>query len=136
MRSDSIAAVAPTPNVTPMIDVMLVLLCIFMIVTPSLVNGVVAVPPVAENLRPRPIVEDDHTLAIDVNGAFYLDRKPIAVVQLGSALSAIYASRSADRVLYVRADRELTFGQVDAALDVARANGVAVVGLVSEQKRR
>ena len=134
MQADSGTGIVTAPNVTPMIDVMLVLLIIFMVVTPNLLNGVVAEPPLAENLSPRPEDPTDHTLAIDVNGALYLDRRPIALGQLTAALSPLYPEGSTDRVLYVRAHRELLYGRVRSALDAARAGGVAVVGLVSEQK--
>lgn len=134
MHTATASKIAPVPNVTPMIDVMLVLLCIFMIVTPALMSGVIAIPPTAENLKPHPEEITDHTLAIDVNGSLFLDRKPIAEARLREALTALYPAGSANRVLYVRAHRELAFGRVRTALDIAGSSGVAVVGLVSLQK--
>jgi biopolymer transport protein ExbD len=127
--------VAPVPNVTPMIDVMLVLLCIFMIVTPALASGAVAEPPVAENLRPHPDDGTDHTLAIDANGSLFLDRRPISAERLSTALTDLFPAGATARVLYVRAHRELDYGTVRAALDIAGASGVAVVGLISEQRQ-
>jgi biopolymer transport protein ExbD len=119
-----------------MIDVMLVLLCIFMIVTPALANGVVATPPEAEQLRDHPEAPEDHTLALDVNGVMYVDRVRVAEAELGAVLRPLYPPGATDRVLYVRAHRELAYRHVRDVLDVARESGVAVVGLVSEQKRR
>jgi biopolymer transport protein TolR len=136
VHPDQTPRVAPVPNVTPMIDVMLVLLCIFMIVTPALTNGVVATPPEAEQLSDRPEAPEDHTLALDVNGVMYIDRVRVAESELGEVLRRTYPPSATDRVLYVRAHRELEFRHVRNALDVARESGVAVVGLVSEQKRR
>ena len=136
MQSVSEAKVVATPNVTPMIDVMMVLLIIFMVTTPTLLSGVVAQPPVGENLQPRPEEQDDHTLAIDVHGALFLDRKPIATADLGVALAALYPPGADSHVLYVRADRDLRYEHVHDAVMIARASGVAVVGLVSEQKRQ
>jgi len=118
-----------------MIDVMLVLLSIFMIVTPALSSGVVAQPPEAANAASRPDEGVDHTLAIDVNGALFLDRVPIAIECLPAAFVDLFPPDAVGRVLYVRAHRELPFGAVRAALDVAGSSGVAVVGLVSEQRR-
>ncbi len=135
MHAPHAGRIAPVPNVTPMIDVMLVLLCIFMIVTPALANGVVAQPPEAVNLKPHPDEGFDHTLAIDVNGALYLDRQPIALEDLRGILTRLFPADANDRVLYVRAHRELEFGTVRAALDVAGASGVAVVALVSELRQ-
>jgi Biopolymer transport protein ExbD/TolR len=71
MRDVSEVRIVAAPNVTPMIDVMLVLLIIFMVVTPSLLSGVVAEPPQSENFKARPEIETDHTLAIDAGGALY-----------------------------------------------------------------
>jgi biopolymer transport protein ExbD len=134
MQTSSGGGIAPVPNVTPMIDVMLVLLCIFMIVTPAIAHGVVAEPPRAENLKPHPEEPTDHTLAIDVAGRYFLDRKAITPTQLGAALASLFPAGSDDRVLYVRAHRELRYAGVEAALEIARNNGVSVVGLVSQSR--
>jgi biopolymer transport protein ExbD len=131
----SSGSIVSTPNVTPMIDVMLVLLIIFMVVTPSLLFGVHAEPPVAENLKPRAPEEGDHTLAMDAFGELFLDAKPIARDRLPAALTALYPRESPNRVLYIRAHKELPFGAVSDAIEVARTSGVAVAGLVAEQKR-
>jgi len=71
-------AVQSTPNVTPMVDVMLVLLIIFMVVAPALLAGFNADPPQAQNIKDHP--EDDQTdqvLGIDKDGNYYLNKKPI-----------------------------------------------------------
>lgn len=134
MHAESAGKVSAAPNVTPMIDVMLVLLCIFMIVTPTLLNGPVADPPRAENLLPRPELQTDHTLAIDITGALYLDKRPISVANLKEALTTLYPTGVEDRVLYVRAHRDLPYGTVRDALEIARMSGVVVAGLVSEKR--
>jgi len=130
----SASAVASTPNVTPMIDVMLVLLIIFMVVAPALISGIVAEPPRALNLRSHPDESGDHTLAIDVTGAFFLDRHPISVANLGAALASLYPATSSNRVLYVHADKNIAYSRVLDAIEVARKQGVAVLGLISEHK--
>jgi biopolymer transport protein TolR len=136
MHPISESRVVAAPNVTPMIDVMMVLLIIFMVVTPTLLSGVIAEPPVGENLQPRPEDERDHTLAIDIHGAYFLDKRPIRLEDLRPALAALYPATAENRVLYVRAHRELRYRNVVEALEIARGSGVAVVGLVSEQRRR
>ena len=136
MHADSRHTVAPVPNVTPMIDVMLVLLCIFMIVTPALSAGVDAEPPQGEHLRPHPDDGGDHTLAIDASGRLYLDRRGITAAELPKALAGLVPASASDRILFVRAHRTLDFGTIRAALDVASASGVAVVGLVAEEPPR
>jgi biopolymer transport protein TolR len=119
------------PNVTPMIDVMLVLLIIFMLVTPAIVNGMRAVPPSAAHVRAHPEEEADHTLGIDRDGTFYLDRRPVPAAQLAERLRTLYAG-SADRVLYLRADRDLGYAVVRDAMEIARGSGVRVIGMVAE----
>jgi biopolymer transport protein TolR len=130
----SSSAVQSTPNVTPMIDVMLVLLIIFMVVTPALLAGFTADPPQAVNLKDHPTDEEqDHVLGLDKDGNYYLDKKPIAFEQVAPALKAIYSTRD-DHVMYLKADKGLPYAKVLDAMDIATHNDVRVVGLISEQK--
>src|SRR5215212_3739021 len=93
-------SVASTPNVTPMIDVMLVLLIIFMVVTPALLAGFQADPPQAVNLKDHP--EDsnlDQVLGIDKDGNYYLNKRPIRTADVGPMLKQIYEARTEDKIL-------------------------------------
>jgi biopolymer transport protein ExbD len=128
-------AVQSTPNVTPMIDVMLVLLIIFMVVTPALLAGFAATPPQAVNLKDHP--EDanlDQVLGIDRDGKYYLNKKPIRTEDVGPMLKQIYDARTEDKILYLKADKGLDYSKVLDALDLAAKNGVRVTGLISEQR--
>jgi biopolymer transport protein TolR len=129
-------AVQSTPNVTPMIDVMLVLLIIFMVVTPALLAGFTAEPPRAVNLKDHPEdTENDHVLGIDVGGRYYLDKKLYNKDDLGGLIKAIYtAPGREDFTMYLRAHNEVTYAQVEDAMDIAMKNGVRVMGLIGEQK--
>jgi len=129
-------AVQAVPNVTPMIDVMLVLLVIFMVTAPAMLDGVRATPPAAENSQNRPEQQEDQVLGIDGTGAFYLNKRRIEKGFLPAALRTIYSARTTDHILYVRADKSLHYGIVLDALDVAAKNGVAVVGMISERPIR
>ena len=129
-----VRSIVATPNVTPMIDVMLVLLIIFMVVAPALISGIVVDPPKAANLRDHPEEGADHTLALDALGTYYLDRKKIETQALGPAIAALYPPSSLDRVLYLRAHKDLAYATVLEAMEVARENGVTVVGMISERK--
>jgi biopolymer transport protein TolR len=122
------------PNVTPMIDVMLVLLIIFMVVTPALLAGFNAVPPQGVNLKDHPEDEADQVLGIDAQGVYYLNKKPIRKEDLPDQLKAIYDARTEDKILYVKAHKDIEYAKVLDALDVASRNGVRVVGMISEQK--
>jgi biopolymer transport protein TolR len=123
------------PNVTPMIDVMLVLLIIFMVVTPALLAGFNAVPPTGQNLKDHPEdAENDQVLGIDRDGNYYLNKKPISKDAIEKEIKRIYDARTTDKVMFLKADKELEYSKVVDATDMASKNGVRVVGLVGEQK--
>src|SRR6476620_10100296 len=128
--------VASTPNVTPMIDVMLVLLIIFMVVTAALLAGFNAEPPVAQNIKDHP--EDDavdQVFGIDKDGNYYLNKKPIKAEDIGTALKRIYVDTPRDDyIMYLKADKNLDYSKVLDAMDLAMKNGVRVVGMISDQK--
>src|SRR5215467_5467728 len=132
----SAGAVQSTPNVTPMIDVMLVLLIIFMVVTPALLAGFNADPPQAQNIKDHP--EDDQTdqvLGIDKDGNYYLNKKPIKKEDVAPALKHIYVDTPRDDyIMYLKADKGLDYAKVLDALDIAMHNGVKVAGLIGDQK--
>jgi len=117
-----------------MIDVMLVLLIIFMLVIPAIDAGFVAVPPVGQNLKPHPEEDDDQVLGIDANGQYFLNKKPIRNNELGSRLHDIFATRTADKILYVKAHKDLNYGKVLDALDIAAHNEVRVTGMITDQR--
>jgi biopolymer transport protein ExbD len=129
-------SVESTPNVTPMIDVMLVLLIIFMVVTPALLAGFNADPPIAQNIKDHP--EDDQTdqvFGIDKDGNYYLNKKPISADQIGPRLKQIYIDTPRDDyIMYLKADKNLDYSKVLDAMDLAMKNGVRVVGMISDQK--
>src|SRR5205814_9744616 len=108
------AGVQSTPNVTPMVDVMLVLLIIFMVVAPALLAGFTADPPQAQNIKDHP--QDDQTdqvLGIDKDGNYYLNKKPIKFDDVGPALKRIYKDTPRDDyVMYLKADKNLDYGKV------------------------
>jgi biopolymer transport protein TolR len=120
------------PNVTPMIDVMLVLLIIFMIVIPALNAGFNAVPPLAQNLKPHPEEDQDQVLGIDANGQYYLNKKPLPNADLADKLKAIYDARQVDKVMYLKAHKDLKYEKVLDAIDVAAHAGVRVTGMISD----
>ena len=126
--------VASSPNVTPMIDVMLVLLIIFMIVTPLINAGFQAVPPIGVNLKSHPEENEDQVLGIDAGGQYYLNKKPIKNETLATQLKTIFDTRTSDKILYVKADKDLDYSKVLDAIDIAAHNGVRVVGAISDQQ--
>jgi biopolymer transport protein ExbD len=130
------SGVQVTPNVTPMIDVMLVLLIIFMVVAPALLAGFNATPPEGINLKDHPEDEQsDQVLGIDRDGQYYLNKKAITNGDLPQLLNQIYSARVEDKILYFKADKELAYSKVLDALDIASKNGVRVIGMISDQRR-
>jgi len=121
------------PNVTPMIDVMLVLLIIFMLVIPAINAGFNAVPPLGQNLKPHPEEDADQVLGIDSEGRYYLNKKPIKNEDLATLLKAIYEARTEDKILFLKAHNQLKYEKVIDALDVAAHNGVRVTGMITDQ---
>jgi biopolymer transport protein TolR len=135
MSAGGSGGIKAEPNVTPMIDVMLVLLIIFMVVTPALLAGFNAVPPTGQNLKDHPEdQENDQVLGIDRDGNYYLNKKPIAKTAIEGEIKRIYSTRQVDKVMYLKADKELVYSKVVDATDMAAKNGVRVVGLIGEQK--
>jgi biopolymer transport protein TolR len=134
MSTSSGGGVKAEPNVTPMIDVMLVLLIIFMIVIPTISAGFNAQPPVGVNLKPHPEEDQDQVLGIAADGQYYLNKSPIKNETLGEKLKQIYDARTVDKILYVKADRNLEYVKVIDALDIAATAGVRVTGLISDQR--
>ena len=122
------------PNVTPMIDVMLVLLIIFMLVVPAISAGFQAIPPQGVNLKPHPEEERDQVLGIDANGQYFLNKAPIPNPELGQRLKTIYENRTEDKLLYVKAHKDLEYSKILDALDIASHNGVAVSGMITDQQ--
>ncbi|HEY4953714.1 MAG TPA: biopolymer transporter ExbD [Gemmatimonadaceae bacterium] len=134
MSTGSSSGIKAEPNVTPMIDVMLVLLIIFMLVVPAINSGFQAIPPQGTNLKPHPEEERDQVLGIDANGQYFLNKKAIPNAQLGELLKGIYANREEDKLLYVKAHRDLEYGKVLDALDIAAHNDVRVTGMITDQR--
>ena len=119
-------------NVTPMIDVMLVLLIIFMIVTPLIAAGFKATLPKGANLDADPEGSEEVVVGIDASGNFFLDGRSIAPDVLKEQLTAIYASRDTNKILYFKADNQLKYGRVQEAVEMARSAGVRVLHTVTE----
>jgi biopolymer transport protein ExbD len=120
-------------NVTPMVDVMLVLLIIFMVVTPALLQGFTATLPQGANLIERPADEARVTLGLDVQGNYYLNRQLIPKDQALVRLQTEFALQPDDKVLFLKAHDDLPYEEVLVAMRIARDAGARVMAAVSEQ---
>jgi biopolymer transport protein ExbD/biopolymer transport protein TolR len=126
-------------NVTPMVDVMLVLLIIFMIVTPLLQQGV------SVNL-PRDMIspEEDGDIAKDTsviiaipdNNSFYIGKEQYPLTELGDKIKRLMENKTPDkRVVYIKSGIEVDYGRVVEAIDTIRKQDIDKIGLVADKKK-
>jgi len=117
-------------NVTPMIDVLLVLLIIFMVVQQGLQKGVdlQAPPPPDPTVTPKS-QPDAIVLEVLPGGRYAINRQPVGAEGLQAAVARTFAGRPR-KVLFVKGGEGLTYGEIVSAVDATRAAGVQVVGLV------
>jgi biopolymer transport protein TolR len=121
-------------NVTPLVDVMLVLLIIFMITAPMLHQGIEVQVPEAQ-AKPLPLrVENPLVLSINRDGLVYVMDEPVHPSQLVQRLSPLIKSRGDDSV-FLKADRNLAYGKVLEVLDLLSRGGIKNVGLVTQPPR-
>ena len=122
-------------NVTPLVDVMLVLLIIFMIAAPMLHQGIeVALP--RSQAKALPVkVEDPLVVSINKDGLVYIQETPVAAADLVERLKSTIARRHDDSV-FLKGDREVAYGKVIDVLDVLQRGGIQHVGMVTERPAR
>jgi biopolymer transport protein TolR len=123
-------------NVTPMVDVMLVLLIIFMVITPMLQHGHAVELAKANNPEQMPDAdkEDAILIAITRDNKVYLNNDQMAPDQLADKVRDRLANK-ADKRVYVKADARAKYGTVVAVVDNVRSAGVDQLGLLTEQRR-
>ena len=119
-------------NVTPFVDVMLVLLIIFMVAAPLLTVGVPLDLPKTEAKALPTEKEEPLTINLDADGRIYIQKTEIAAEDLLPKLAAIQAERESDRV-YLRADQALDYGWVMQIMGALSAGGFRNIGLVTDQ---
>ena len=121
-------------NVTPLCDVMLVLLIIMMIVAPLLQQGVSVKLPEAANTSDKPETQDQTVIAIARDKTMYLNAKPIREEELGTKINELLENKK-EKTVVIRADVEVEYSAVMAAMDHLRQAGVEDIGLITDPKR-
>ena len=122
-------------NVTPMVDVMLVLLIIFMVITPMLQNKVQIDMAKVDNATSMPDAdkEDAIVVAVTRDGRIYLGQNPVDPSQLGSQVRDKLAEKT-DKTIFIRADARAQFKVVEDAIDDVRTAGVETVDLLTQKR--
>jgi biopolymer transport protein ExbD/biopolymer transport protein TolR len=122
-------------NVTPMVDVMLVLLIIFMVITPMLQNKVAVDMAKVDNATAMPDAdkEDAIVVAITRDGGVFLGQNKAAVTELGGLVREKLADKPG-KTIYIRADARAQYRAVEDAIDAVRSAGVEDVGLLTQKK--
>ena len=121
-------------NVTPLVDVMLVLLIIMMLVAPLLQQGISVTLPKATNTVDKPEVQDQAVLAIGADKRLYLNAKPIQEGELATKINEFLENKK-EKIVLIKADEEVEYGAVMGAMDQLRQAGIEDIGLVTEPRK-
>ena len=121
-------------NVTPLVDVMLVLLIIVMLVAPLVQQGVNITLPVATNTSDHPETQDQTTLQVTPDGSIYVNGQPVPEPQLRQAIEDALEGK-ADRVVLIKGDQDAEYGDVMHAMDELRAVGIEDMALITDPER-
>ncbi len=127
-------------NVTPMVDVMLVLLIIFMVVTPFLQKDVSVAIPRDMNYAEEDLVinrEDSVIISIPKDGDFYLGKNKVNLEDLKTQVEkALQNKKEEDKVVYIKSGIEVSYGEVVKVINAVREKGVDKIGLVADKKKK
>jgi biopolymer transport protein TolR len=122
-------------NVTPLVDVMLVLLIIFMIAAPMLHQGIEVALPKAEATNLPMRMEDPLVLSVDRGGSLFVRETPVEIDELVEQVKQQIAARGDDTV-FLKGDREVPYGRVIEVLDVLHRGGIVHVGMVTDRPQK
>jgi biopolymer transport protein TolR len=122
-------------NVTPLVDVMLVLLIILMIVAPLLQKGAPVRLPTAANSADKPETQDQTVVAVTAGGEYYVNGVPIPDTDLRRRVAEILEPKT-EKIVLIKADEDASYGKVMEAMDELRAEGIEDMGLITERRAR
>ena len=127
-------------NVTPMVDIMLVLLIIFMVVTPFLQKGItVAIPRDLRSPDEDQNINKESSVIVSIpkDGEYYLGKKKAGLEDLKSAVEKALANKKEeDKIVYIKSGVEVSYGEVVKVINAVREKGVDKIGLVADKKKK
>ncbi len=119
-------------NVTPLVDVMLVLLIIMMVIAPMLQQGVPVELPAAANATDKPDTSDQTIVNIDRQGELYVNSLPATEAQLVDKVKAALEGKK-EHIVYLKGDKETKYGQIMKMMDALRSAQIESVALITER---
>jgi biopolymer transport protein TolR len=122
-------------NVTPLVDVMLVLLIIMMLIAPMLQKGVPVTLPIAENTVDKPETQEQTVVAVDSQNRFYVNSIETPRGEVVSRVKAVLEDRT-ERIVLIKGDQDARYSAIMAAMDDLREAGIEDIGLITERKTK
>jgi biopolymer transport protein ExbD len=119
-------------NVTPLVDVMLVLLIIMMIVAPMLQQGVVLTLPTAVNTTDKPDTSDQVVVFVDANSKLYVNTIPVAEADVVGRLQTVLEDKK-EKTVYLKGDKDAPYSAIMKMMDALRKAQIDTVGLITER---
>jgi biopolymer transport protein ExbD len=121
-------------NVTPLVDVMLVLLIIMMLIAPLLQQGVAVTLPEAGNTGEKPDTQDQTVVAIDSRGHFYVNALPVANDDLVARVQKALEDKK-EKLVYLKGDKDARYSAIMDAMDAMRKAQIENIALITERKQ-
>jgi biopolymer transport protein TolR len=122
-------------NVTPLVDVMLVLLIIMMLIAPMLQKGVPVTLPVADNTIDKPETQNQTVVAVDSKNKFYVDGIQVERANMADRVKTKLEDKT-ERIVLIKGDQDASYSAIMAAMDDLRKVGIEDIGLITERKNK
>src|SRR3954465_10301042 len=121
-------------NVTPLVDVMLVLLIIMMLIAPMLQQGVAVTLPEAGNTGEKPDTQDQTVVAVDKDGKFYVNALPVTAEDLIPRVQRALEDKK-EKIVYLKGDKDAKYSGIMNAMDAFRKAQIENIALITERKQ-